>query len=87
MSHTQRLKDLAVSESGFVFDPHTGNTYNTNGSGKIILDGLAAGLDRKAIIELLEEAFEIEGDDLDRDLDEFIYLLREDGILPSGFTL
>ncbi len=87
MEAKQKLKDLAVSETGFVFDPHTGNSYNTNETGRTILLALKEGLEREAVIVALKSDFEIIGDDLERDLDEFLFLLRENGVLPSQFTL
>ena len=87
MDHQQRLKDLAVSESGFVFDPYTGSSFNTNATGCVILEGLRDGLERPAILARVEDEFDADGSDLDRDLDEFVFLLRENGLLPSGFNL
>ncbi len=87
METQQKLKDLAVSETGFVFDPHTGNSYNTNETGRAILLALKEGLERAAVVQLLKSDFEIFGDDLERDLDEFLFLLRENGVLPQHFTL
>jgi hypothetical protein len=87
MEAKQKLKDLAVSETGFVFDPHTGNSYNTNETGRAILLALQEGLAREAVIMALMSDFETTGDDLERDLDEFLFLLRENGVLPSHFTL
>ncbi len=87
MDVQQKLKDLAVSETGFVFDPHTGNSYNTNDTGRTILHALKEGLKREAIVLLLKQSFEIIGDDLERDLDEFLFLLRENGVLPQQFSL
>ncbi len=87
--YQDRLRDLALSESGFLFDPFSGATYNTNASGRLMLEGLKEGLGRAGILQKLQESFDCsaEGWDLDRDLDEFILLLRENGILPSDFEL
>jgi len=87
MSSVQKLKDLAVSDSGFVFDPYTGSTFSVNAAGRLILKGLADGLGREAIVASLEESFEVQGGDLPRDVDEFIHLLRESGLIPSDFSL
>jgi hypothetical protein len=87
MDYIQKLKDLAVSESGFVFDPFTGATFNTNSTGRAIIEGLKEGLDRGPLLASLRDAFEVGSEDLERDLDEFLYLLRENGILPNGFQL
>jgi hypothetical protein len=87
MDVMQKLRDLAVSESGFVFDPYSGASFNTNSTGFAILQGLKDGLDREALIQSLHEAFETEEADLDRDLDDFIFLLRENGVVDPEFTL
>lgn len=82
-----KLRDLAVSDTGFVFDPYSGSTFSVNKSGLTILDGLKAGKDRAEIIAALSEAFEVRGDDLERDLDEFCHLLRQSGLVPRDFEV
>ena len=88
MDEIRALKDLAVSESGFVFDPHTGATFTVNGAGKALIDGLRDGFGRRELVALLEERFEVEGHaDLHRDVDEFIHLLKRNDLLPQSFAL
>ena len=82
-----KLKDLAVSETGFVFDPHTGATFTTNACGVVILRGLQEGKSRPELLARLEAAFEIGETDLHRDLDEFIQILRDNGVVPKAFLL
>lgn len=83
----QKLRDLAVSESGFVFDPYSGASFNTNATGYFILQRLKEGLGREEVIAELHEAFDTDEADLDRDLDDFIFMLRENGVLPADFNL
>ena len=73
----KRLNDLAVSETGFVFDPYSGATFSTNLSGLEILKHLKLGASRQAIVEALREAFDVvERDaDLDRHIVESDYEL------------
>jgi hypothetical protein len=87
MDQHQRLHDLAVSDSGFVFDPYTGNTFSVNATGRAILDGLREELPRDGIVELLRERFEVTQEDLDRDLNDFVGILRREDILPVDFVL
>ena len=87
MSDRQRLNELAISDTGFVFDPLSGATFNVNAAGLTLLDGLKAGLGRAGLIERLEARFEIGSADLDRDLDEFVTLLREHGLVGRAFRL
>jgi hypothetical protein len=83
----QRLRDLAVSDSGFVFDPYTGMTYNVNPTGRAIIEGIKDGLGRTALAERIEERFETGGRDVQRDLDEFLHLLRSSGLVTETFTV
>ena len=66
----QRLRDLAISDTGFVFDPFSGATYTVNGTAQCLLDGLKRGLDRDGLVALLRERFECSDEDLPRDIDD-----------------
>ena len=79
----QRLKDLAISETGFVFDPFSGATYTANGPALAILDGLKRGRSRAHIANDLRARFEVGGDDVMRDLDELLQTLRGFGVLAA----
>ena len=81
-SINQRIKDLAVSETGFVFDPYSGATFSLNASALCLLRGLKEGLDREELLDRLEELFDVTDADLSRDIDEFLELLRYNGVLP-----
>ena len=87
MDQVQRLRDLAVSETGFVFDPISGSTFNTNATGRLVLESLRDERTREDIKARLHQEFAIRTEDLDRDLDEFVFLLREGGLLPANFSL
>lgn len=81
------LEDLAVSDTGFVFDPHTGSTFSVNEAGLAVLDGLRRGSDRSQLLAALAERFDLPpGVDLERDLDEFLRRLRRNALLPEEFT-
>lgn len=85
MDAQARLRDVAVSDSGFVFDPYTGLTFSVNATGKLILDKLREGLAPDVIEHALAAAFDtVPGDDLGRDVREFILQLREAGLLPKN---
>jgi hypothetical protein len=83
MDTMKRLKDLAISDSGFLFDPCTGLTFTTNPPGQVILRKLREGLAPDAIEPVLRAEFDLtDVDDPARDVREFLLLLREHGILP-----
>jgi hypothetical protein len=84
MDVATRLKNLAVSDSGFLFDPYTGSTFSMNATGRAILDLLKQGLDAEGVRKELAKRFEVgPSDDLDRDVREFLLLLKDQGILPK----
>jgi hypothetical protein len=87
MSEISRLKDLAISESGFVFDPMLGATFTVNASGVCIIHALREGCSRTEILSRLRDKFTVQTGDLDGDLGDFIRLLIHQGILPQEFTL
>ena len=78
-----RIRDLAISPTGFVFDPHTGTTFSANETGVEILRALAAGLEREAIVARICARFEVEAAEAERDLSEFLLLLRHNELLEG----
>ena len=70
------LMRLALSDSGFVFDPVSGNSFSVNGSGMAILRRLQQGTDLTRIVTSLCEEFEVDALAAERDVIEFANLLR-----------
>lgn len=71
------LMRLALSDSGFVFDPVTGNSFTVNGSGLAILRRLQQqGTDLAGTVASLCEEFDVEAMAAERDVIEFANLLR-----------
>lgn len=78
------LRGLAVSETGFIFDPGTGMTFQVNPTGRFVLQKLREGLPTRRIEEALQGAFEVDGEDLKRDIAEFVLMLKESELLRDG---
>ena len=77
-----RLRDLALNDLGFVFDPLTGHTFTVNATGLAVMRALKQSPALEAALSLVAAAFEIDaGDDLARDVDEFLARLREQGLV------
>lgn len=88
MSTPHRLQELAISETGFVFDPYSGGTFTVNRTGLTILQGLREKLTRAELIERLRKQYQISAStDLETDLGEFTRLLIHQGLLPADFSL
>jgi PqqD family protein of HPr-rel-A system len=78
-----KLSDLAISDSGFVFDPWSGATFSLNGSGLAVLRLLKEGLRGDALLEALDEQFDVREGDLRREVDEFLGQLQRHELLAD----
>lgn len=68
-------KDIAVSDSGFIFNPVSGESFNVNSSGAAIIGFLKKGLNPKEIPAAMAKDFEIEESMAERDVQDFINML------------
>lgn len=79
---TSRLHELAISDTGFVFDPTTGHTFSVNPTGLVVLRALKEGVDPNGVRDRILNAFEPEAhEDLARDIGDFISNLKEMGLV------
>jgi len=79
-----RIKNLALSETGFLFDPATGNTFTLNESAMTILKALKNGLGQQQIAEALAAEFEVSGAQALEDVSDALLQLREAGLIAAG---
>ncbi|MDK2976488.1 MAG: hypothetical protein PWP06_963 [Candidatus Marinimicrobia bacterium] len=70
-------KNIAISETGFVFDPTTGDSYTLNPVGMEILSLLKEGLELEAISARILEKYDVEKGVLERYLYDFLGLLKQ----------
>jgi hypothetical protein len=71
------LNRLAVSESGFVFDPASGHHFTVNETGLTLLRLLLKEPRLDQILETLRNEFDADPRDIERDVIEFVSALRE----------
>ena len=74
-------KNIAISESGFLFNPSSGDSFSSNPIGGEILQLLKNGKSIPEIEALLIEKYEVEKSNLSKDIDDFMSQLRENNIL------
>ncbi len=67
-----QLKRLAVSDSGFVFDPVSGLSYTLNPTALFLLEQMKLGHDRAQILSAIGQHYEVEPHEAGRDLNDFI---------------
>lgn len=71
-----RIKgNIAVSDSGFVFDPSTGDSYSINPIGVEIIQLMKQTLTEKAIVDAIVERYQTEPQTVEKDLYDFCNLL------------
>jgi hypothetical protein len=70
-------KNIAISDSGFVFDPGSGDSYSLNPSGLEIVQLIKSGKDFKEILETITEKYEVDRDSFERYYFDFIATLGQ----------
>jgi len=83
----QAIDQLAISPSGFVFDPRTGGTFSVNETAATLLQGIREGLGLTALTEQLQVRFTVTHEDLQRDVFEFVRRLQSQDLLDASFEL
>jgi hypothetical protein len=81
---TKRLGDLALSDTGFAFDPYSGSTFTVNATGICVLHALKEGLAPSDVVARVAERFDARGADVARDVDDFVASLRQHGLIPES---
>jgi PqqD family protein of HPr-rel-A system len=75
------ISQLAISETGFVFDPRTGATFNVNGTGLVVLTALREGADPLTIARTLGGRFQATPADVKEHVTDFVRTLRQLGLV------
>ena len=76
-------KKIAISESGFIFDPTTGDSYTVNPIAVEILNFLQKGMTLKQIKQEMLKMYDVAEHVLDKSVDEFIEVLINLRILEN----
>jgi len=71
-----RLSSLAISDSGFIFDPVTGGTFTTNEIGIKIIRSLKDNMEPIHIISEVVEEFEVDFEEAEMDVIDYVRKLK-----------
>jgi Coenzyme PQQ synthesis protein D (PqqD). len=74
-------KNIATSEEGFIYNPGTGDSFSTNPIGTDILSLMKKEKSQQEIIELVCEKYDVDLNQFEKDLDDFISQLKDYNIL------
>lgn len=77
----QIIKDLAISESGFVFNPITGESFRVNEIGVSIINELKKGKQQPEIMSSLLSEYEVDSNELEKDFSDFINMLKHHNLI------
>jgi hypothetical protein len=77
-------QSVAVSESGFLFSPSTGESFTVNAVGRSIVSGLQKGSSEADILKDIISEFDVDQRTAERDLHEFLDQLRRFHLISGG---
>lgn len=69
-------KNIAVSASGLIFNPDTGESFTVNPMGAEIINYLKDGENQKSIEAKVTEKYNIDKSSFEKDFEDFVSLLR-----------
>lgn len=75
----QNLNDLAISESGLIFDPASGSIAISNPTGIQILRAICEGKSIEEICEELVREYQEQPEVIAKDVEDFLIQLRNHG--------
>lgn len=76
-------KNIATSEAGFIFNPGSGDSFSTNPIGSDILSMLKEDKSRQDILEAICAKYEVDRNQFERDLEDFLAQLRDYNLLDE----
>lgn len=76
-------RNLAISESGFLFNPSTGDSYSLNPIAQEIFTLLKEGKQEVEIKAELIKAYQTDADTVEKDFYDFMNLLRNYKLLEN----
>jgi hypothetical protein len=76
-------KNIAISESGFLFNPSTGDSFSTNPIGKEIITLIKEEQTLQQIVNQIHLKYAVDQDTFEKDLADFLYILKINHILKE----
>ncbi len=77
-------KNIAISDSGFVFDPSSGESFSLNPIGLEILGFLKEEKDLSEISGIMTNNYEIDADSFEKYFYDFIGMLKQFGLVEKN---
>jgi len=74
-------KNIATSESGFIFNPATGDSFSGNAMASYVLLAMKNGESEAQIKQNILDGYEVSAEQLNRDWEDWILQLKEANLL------
>lgn len=76
-------KNIATNEFGFVFNPSTGDSFSSNPVAAEIIQKMKENKSLSEIKDYLYERYDIDRSTIEKDVDEFVTILKEHNLLSN----
>lgn len=76
-------KNIATNEFGFIFNPATGDSFSSNPIAAEIIQLMKENHSLKEIKKALLEKYEVDKLTIEKDVDDFMNLLKENNLISS----
>jgi len=76
-------KDIAISESGFVFNPSSGESYTVNGIGIELFKYIKEEKSYEEIRDLIIDKYDANEDVFEKDYQDFVAIMEYNNILEN----
>jgi hypothetical protein len=76
-------KNIATNEFGFIFNPATGDSYSSNPIAAEIIQLMKDNHSLNEIKKALLDKYEVDKLTIEKDVDEFVNLLKENNLLSN----
>jgi hypothetical protein len=76
-------KNIAISETGFVFDPNSGDSFTLNNIGKEILEQFQSGKSKTDISYVILNKYDVDEYTFERNYEDFIGMLNHHNLLDN----
>jgi hypothetical protein len=77
-------KNIAVSESGFIFNPTTGESFSANPIGKEILHLMNENKTFEEIKAILSEQYDLDAVTFEKDYNDFVKMLEYNSLTEDN---
>lgn len=75
--------NLAVSDSGFLFMPSTGETFTLNQPGREIFKMIQSGKEFEEVLEFISGEYDIDAVSAEKDLNDFLGQLKNYNLIKE----